>query len=66
MYLAFGLATGATGSNTTAVVVVDLEFPLASVAVTVIVLIPISEQVIVLGDTVKIGVPQLSALDVTN
>ena len=60
--LALGRATGAIGSNTTAVVDADLEFPLTSVAVTVIVFIPISEQEIVVGEMVKVGAPQLSAL----
>ena len=48
--LAFGLATGKIGSNTTAVAVAEPTFPLASVAYNVIVFNPTSEHDTVLGE----------------
>ena len=50
MNLAFGLATGKIGSNTTAVAVAEPTFPLASVAYNVIVFNPTSEHDTVLGE----------------
>lgn len=57
---AFGLATGDTGSNTTAVVVAMVILPALSVTVKVIVLIPKSAQVMLLGDMLTEAIPQLS------
>ncbi len=62
----FGLAIGAIGSNTTAVVVPICTLPELSVTVNVIVLIPMSAHEMVFGLILTVLIPQLSVLPLLN